>query len=48
MTKEEALKVLENVCAKFMGNLEDHKVIQTALQVVKSEEKPDKTEVKEE
>jgi hypothetical protein len=39
MTKEEALKVLESVCAKFVGNLEDHKIIQAALQVVKSEEK---------
>jgi hypothetical protein len=46
MTKEEALKVLENVCAKFVGNLEDHKLIQTALQVVKSEEKPEQSEAK--
>lgn len=40
MKKEDAWKVIEGVCAKFVGNLEDHKVIQIALQVLKSEEAP--------
>lgn len=40
MNKEEAWKIVDSVCAKFVGNLEDHKAIQTALQVLKSEEVP--------
>jgi hypothetical protein len=40
MNKDEAMKVLESVCAKFVGNLEDHKLIQSALSVIKSEQPP--------
>jgi hypothetical protein len=35
MTLEQALSILENVGAKFVGNLADHNAIQQALAEVK-------------
>ncbi len=35
MTTQEAMNVLEVVCANFNGNLKDHERIQTALQVIR-------------
>lgn len=40
MTKDEALKVIEQVCAQFRGTLQDHQAIQQALMVIKDEDKP--------
>lgn len=40
MTKDEALKVIEQVCAQFRGTLQDHQTIQQALMVIKDEDKP--------
>jgi hypothetical protein len=40
MSKEEALRILENVCAAHVGTLKDHQAIQTALMVVKTELAP--------
>ena len=37
MTKEQAIELIEKVCAQFQGNLEAHKSIQTALNVIKKE-----------
>lgn len=37
MSKEEALRILENVAANAVGNLKDHQAIQTALLVIKNE-----------
>ncbi len=37
MTKEEALKILQNVAANAVGNLKDHQAIQTALIVIARE-----------
>jgi hypothetical protein len=37
MTKEEALKILQNVAANAVGNLKDHQAIQTALMVIAKE-----------
>lgn len=33
LNKQEALKVLEQVCATFVGNLKDHETVQRALNV---------------
>lgn len=40
MTKEEALKILQNVAANAVGNLKDHQAIQTALIVIARELEP--------
>ena len=40
MTKEEALKILQNVAANAVGNLKDHQAIQTALIVITRELEP--------
>jgi hypothetical protein len=37
MSKEEALRIIENVAAAFVGNLKDHQAVQTALSVIKNE-----------
>ena len=37
MPKEEALKIIQNVAAAFVGNLKDHQAIQTALIVITKE-----------
>ena len=37
ITKEEALKILQNVAANAVGNLKDHQAIQTALIVITKE-----------
>ena len=37
MSKEEALKVLEQVCAKFVGDLQSHQVVQEALAAIRKE-----------
>jgi hypothetical protein len=37
MTKEEALKIIQNVAANAVGNLKDHQAIQTALIVIAKE-----------
>lgn len=37
MSKEEALKILQNVAANAVGNLKDHQAIQTALIVIAKE-----------
>lgn len=37
MSKEEALKILQNVAANAVGNLKDHQTIQTALIVITKE-----------
>lgn len=47
MQKEEAIKIIEQVCAQFRGTLQEHQAIQTALAVIKTleekkEEKKDK------
>ena len=34
MNQEQALKVLTDVCAKFVGNLADHQAIQVALKTI--------------
>jgi hypothetical protein len=39
MTKEQALKIIEAVCAKFVGTLQDHMQVQEALKVIKEEKK---------
>ena len=38
MNKEEAFKVLEQVCTQFRGTLQEHQTIQTALQQFKPEQ----------
>ena len=37
MSKEEALKIIQNVAAAHVGNLKDHQAIQTALAVIVKE-----------
>lgn len=53
MNKEQAMQVIEQVCASFQGNLQAHQNIQAALQVIKKEleakvgqEKPELKEAK--
>jgi len=46
MTKEEATKLLEQVCAIYRGTLEEHKQLQTALEVIKNPEEPKITKMK--
>lgn len=47
MQKEEAIKIIEQVCAQFRGTLQDHQVIQTALAVIKTlEEKKEEKKAK--
>lgn len=36
MTTEHAIKVLETICAKYIGNLAEHRDIQEALSIVKA------------
>lgn len=40
MNLEQALNVLAEACAKFVGNLADHQAIQTALSVVREHVTP--------
>lgn len=40
MSKEEALKIIQNVAANAVGNLKDHQAIQTALIVIARELEP--------
>lgn len=40
MSPHEALNVIAQVAAKFVGTLEDHKAVQTALQVIGEALKP--------
>ena len=35
MTKQQALELLQRVCAIYRGTLEEHQQLQTALQTVK-------------
>jgi hypothetical protein len=35
MTKEQALELLQRVCAIYKGTLEEHQQLQTALQTIK-------------
>lgn len=35
MTKEDAVKIIEQVASQFNGNLKDHQTIQEALFVIK-------------
>jgi hypothetical protein len=37
ISKEEALKIIQNVAAAFVGNLKDHQAVQTALIVIAKE-----------
>jgi hypothetical protein len=37
MSKEEALRIIENIAAAFVGNLKDHQTVQTAISVIKNE-----------
>jgi len=37
MSKEEALQIIKNVAAAFVGNLKDHQAVQTALIVLAKE-----------
>jgi hypothetical protein len=39
MTKTEALNVLAQACAKFVGTLQDHTILQQALGVLKADER---------
>ena len=45
MDKKQAWELLAQVCALFKGNLEEHKALQKALEVLKPEE-PKNEEVK--
>lgn len=47
MKVEEALKLLQNVCAGYKGTLNEHQTLQTALQTV-IDKLNEKKEVKEE
>jgi hypothetical protein len=40
MNKEQAISLLEQVCAIYKGTLQEHQQLQQALQVIKTEEKP--------
>lgn len=35
MTPEEAIKILDNVAAKYMGTRQDHALLTQALQILK-------------
>ena len=37
MTKEQAMQLIKQVCAAFQGNLEAHRNIQAALNVIEKE-----------
>ena len=37
MDRKEALKIISDVCAAYVGKLSDHQTIQTALKVVHDE-----------
>lgn len=39
MDRDEALKIVESICVQFKGTLQDHQVIQKALEVLKQEKK---------
>ena len=38
MDRQDALKLIEQVCASFRGTLQEHQTIQEALQTLKKEE----------
>lgn len=38
MTKEEAYKIVENICANFRGTRQEHQLIQQALAILNGEE----------
>ncbi len=40
MQKDEAIKIIEQVCAAYKGTLQEHQAIQQALMVIKDEDKP--------
>ena len=40
MTKDQAIKLLSQVCAAFKGTLEDHQMLQEALGAVSKLEEP--------
>lgn len=40
MDKEQAIKLIEQVCSQFHGNLQAHQNIQIALGVIKKELQP--------
>lgn len=48
INKEQAMKLIEQVCAQFQGNLQAHQNIQTALNVVKAALEPKTGEQKQE
>jgi hypothetical protein len=37
MTKEQAIEIIKQVCASFVGNLGQHNQIQEALKVIEGE-----------
>ncbi len=41
MNLEQAMNIIENVCAKALGTLADHKAIQEALEIIKTALKKD-------
>lgn len=47
MEKKEALKIISDVCAAYVGKLAEHQAIQTALKTVTEalEKAPEKVEV---
>jgi hypothetical protein len=40
MTRDEALKIVTQVCVNYRGTLQEHQAIQTALQVIKDALEP--------
>ena len=37
MKKDEAIKIIEQVCAQYRGTLQDHQTIQAALEIIKGD-----------
>lgn len=46
MNKEQAMQLIEQVCANFQGNLQAHQNIQNALKLIKAELEPKVSEAK--
>ena len=43
MNKEQALELIKQVCAAFVGNLQQHENIQKAVQIIEKELLEDKS-----
>jgi hypothetical protein len=37
LTKEQAIQIIEQVCSKYVGNLNEHQTIQMALNFIRTE-----------